>query len=367
MSVSVSVHTLSGVFLVFLLVVAAMSRSSRQLGMKRLARTRSQAVAVVVALGVLWWWFGHVFPYFTSSSTPAPRPPYRYVPLVLKDTRPLTDRTPLSRNSLLWPFGRPPPRLLTMPDDRIWYSQSGQDRILYHGFFKHTYRGTFVELGAVDGISFSNTKFLQDEMGWSGVLIEPSPDFEFLVKGVAKYSTNVPDGTRIRKGSFHGKRCASVQCLNVAICPYPGGFLDMLASNHPIDGNMVSGAADLITKGHQEQFKLKGKANKYRVSCMPMGQVLHQAGITRVDLLSLDVEGAEEIVLETMDWDNIPVYLLVIESHEKNSPTGPEGHERKHRILLQAGFQFLDKIEMDEWWINPNNAPVTMFQYLFGV
>jgi hypothetical protein len=35
--------------------------------------------------------------------------------------------------------------------------------------------GTFVELGALDGVLFSNTKFYEDTLGWTGVLIEAQP------------------------------------------------------------------------------------------------------------------------------------------------------------------------------------------------
>ena len=39
----------------------------------------------------------------------------------------------------------------------------------------------YVELGALDGSTFSNTKFFDETLGWGGVLIEPSPrNFEKL-------------------------------------------------------------------------------------------------------------------------------------------------------------------------------------------
>src|ERR1700755_589614 len=35
--------------------------------------------------------------------------------------------------------------------------------------------GTFIEAGAFDGETFSNTLNLEKEFGWSGLLIEPNP------------------------------------------------------------------------------------------------------------------------------------------------------------------------------------------------
>lgn len=52
------------------------------------------------------------------------------------------------------------------------YSQNNEEKIIldYFGFVT----GTFLDIGANDGVTFSNTKMLS-ERGWSGVLVEPSP------------------------------------------------------------------------------------------------------------------------------------------------------------------------------------------------
>ena len=42
-------------------------------------------------------------------------------------------------------------------------------------FFKNKKNGTYIELGALDGILYSNTKFFEDFLSWKGILIEPHP------------------------------------------------------------------------------------------------------------------------------------------------------------------------------------------------
>ena len=43
------------------------------------------------------------------------------------------------------------------------------------------HNGIFVEMGALDGVLFSNTKFFEDARNWRGLLIEPnSVEFEKL-------------------------------------------------------------------------------------------------------------------------------------------------------------------------------------------
>ena len=45
--------------------------------------------------------------------------------------------------------------------------------------------GTYLEVGAFNGEFFSNTLLLERDLGWTGILIEPVPDFynELLKKG----------------------------------------------------------------------------------------------------------------------------------------------------------------------------------------
>lgn len=65
----------------------------------------------------------------------------------------------------------------------MFYSQCGEDQFLNENFFKNKMNGVYVELGALDGILYSNTKFFEDTLNWSGVLIEPHPNkFDFLKK-----------------------------------------------------------------------------------------------------------------------------------------------------------------------------------------
>lgn len=52
------------------------------------------------------------------------------------------------------------------------YSQNDEEEFILKTF--GSYRGRFLDIGAFDNITFSNTRKLQ-ELGWSGVLVEPDP------------------------------------------------------------------------------------------------------------------------------------------------------------------------------------------------
>ena len=56
----------------------------------------------------------------------------------------------------------------------MFYSQQGEDMFIYRNFInKPREDGIFIELGAHDGITYSNTKFFEDKLLFSGILIEP--------------------------------------------------------------------------------------------------------------------------------------------------------------------------------------------------
>jgi hypothetical protein len=54
---------------------------------------------------------------------------------------------------------------------KMYYSQCEEDIFLNKNYFKNKKNGTYIELGALDGVLFSNTKFFEDTLNWTGILI----------------------------------------------------------------------------------------------------------------------------------------------------------------------------------------------------
>ena len=55
-------------------------------------------------------------------------------------------------------------------------SQWGEEKWLLEHFFAEKRNGVYVELGAVDGVRFSNTLALHTCRDWTGVLVEAPPN-----------------------------------------------------------------------------------------------------------------------------------------------------------------------------------------------
>ena len=59
----------------------------------------------------------------------------------------------------------------------MFYSQPREEVALYERFNKHPVKcyGTIVEMGALDGQLFSISKFFEDHLRWTRILIEANP------------------------------------------------------------------------------------------------------------------------------------------------------------------------------------------------
>ena len=64
----------------------------------------------------------------------------------------------------------------------MYYSQCQEDIFLNEHIFKNKQNGIYIELCALDGVLYSNTKFFEDTLNWTGILIEPHPDKFILLK-----------------------------------------------------------------------------------------------------------------------------------------------------------------------------------------
>ena len=126
--------------------------------------------------------------------------------------------------------------------------------------------GTFVELGALDGRTFSNTLMLEQCFGWTGILIEANP-------------------ISFSKLNASGRTAALVHS---AVCEAAGGFGGKQATvTFSLDGGETAGELTYLTKRRQRK-RLK---RSVEVPCEPLRSIMKRHGHSRVDFLSLDVEG----------------------------------------------------------------------------
>ena len=211
----------------------------------------------------------------------------------------------------------------------MYYSQCGEDKFINDNYFKNRRNGIFLEMGALDGVTYSNTKFFEDTLGWTGVLIEPHPiQFNNLKKtrpNCKLFNSLVSDETEELKFKY---------------------FLHGLSP--------VSGIADTLPESHiknwfesdNPQFKDLPQS-EIMMKPVTLTSIINASGVDHIDFFSLDVEGHELNVLKSFDF-SIPVNVLLIECLDDNDAKELEISD----LLKRNGFIFLEKTAHNNIWLN---------------
>ena len=87
-----------------------------------------------------------------------------------------------------------------------------------------------------------------------------------------------------------------------------------------------------------------------RMQCFPLYSILKAIGNPRVDLFSLDIEGAEFQVLQTIPWDKVDIRVILVEVAHLGKVF--EGNLKDFEDFLAAkGYKFYQSIEVDNLYV----------------
>ncbi len=202
-------------------------------------------------------------------------------------------------------------------------SQCGQDQFVHEHYFCCLKGGAFVDIGAHDGISLSNTYFLEKEMGWTGLCIEPIPKVFAELKKNRK-ATCIQGCVSDRSG--------------------PSQFLKITG---PIE--MLSGLVDRYDPRHLERVRREvssegGSYETIDVQCYRFNDLLEQNGIKHVHFLSIDTEGGEFEIISSIDFDRFEIDVMTIENNYNDPRFTP--------YLAEQGFRFVRSLDQDMIFIN---------------
>ncbi len=207
-------------------------------------------------------------------------------------------------------------------------SQNGQD-LWVKKVFNNKRDGYFLEIGGGDGVWISNTLLLEKELGWTGILVEPTKAFERLV-------VNRPNCICINK-------CISSDYRTVTLFEIhdkgQAGISDKASSN-----TLLTQVSDIPIE-ELDKFNSKwGEAKEaYVVDAVPLASILDEAQApSHIDYFSLDVEGHEEAILIDFPFKQYSFGCLGIENP---SP-------RLHQRLLLLGYKNVKRIGGDTMYLN---------------
>ena len=184
--------------------------------------------------------------------------------------------------------------------------------------------GVFVEVGANDGVSHSNTYGLA-QVGWSGICIEPAP--------------------RAAQACRRNHAGHDVQVIEMAVSAPGVNSLTLTLA-----GELTSGSKE-TTNLYREMEWSKRHVTKdvVTVPCIPLGQLLASMKVPRdFNLLVVDVEGLEEDVFKGLDLDVYRPQVIAVElvdTHRDFSRLS-ESSRRVRQVIESAGYsvQYKDPV-----------------------
>lgn len=207
----------------------------------------------------------------------------------------------------------------------IYYSQYGQDEWLYSNLFKDKKDGLFLDCGAHDGVTLSNTKFFED-LGWNGICVEPIPNV------YAKLAANRNCVTL--EGAVWSSRCSKTFTI--------------------IDGysEMLSGISESYNQAHIHRINHEVQTHNQNVQnievqCFSINDILYDLtnnGSKTLDFMSIDVEGSEPEILSSLDYSKYKIKVIVCENNYEDISL--------RNLMKEKGFSFTKRLGVDDVFQN---------------
>ena len=185
-------------------------------------------------------------------------------------------------------------------------------------FFNHVRGGMVVEVGANEPVGiYSQSWHLEEELGWKCLLVEPNP---VLAEKARNSRTN---------SVIFECACVSRDDAGDLVLYVPLDGAEEVTGHASIGKNID----DFSYKNHKE----------YAVKTSTLDSLLEKENVSKIDLLSIDVEGAEMEVLKGIDLLKYRPRLILLE--DKHVYLDKHGHLKNH------GYKLVKRTNLNFWYI----------------
>ncbi|MBE9224280.1 FkbM family methyltransferase [Phormidium sp. LEGE 05292] len=223
--------------------------------------------------------------------------------------------------------------------DKQSYSQFGEDLEILK-FFNFKKLAYYVEIGANDGITNSNT-FLLEQQGWKGLLVEANPDL------IPCCLQSRPNSIVMNYAVVASEKIGTIDFYRVVGGPRG---LDGLSTT-VTDGNFIS----MINQ-------YGGKVEKISVPATILDDILNQNNSpVGFELLSIDVEGAELEVLKGFSIEHFKPRIILVEDNSQGKDVCVRNYLKLH------GYVRVHRTGVNDWYVNYQDAVFFSFKRIILV
>eukprot|EP01084_Bolivina_argentea_P153384 267454_1 len=111
----------------------------------------------------------------------------------------------------------------------------------------------------------------------------------------------------------------------------------------------MSGIADIVGGGSNNYFDY--------VHCGPLALYLNDIGVKNINYFSLDVEGSENAVLQTIDFDKVKIDIWQIESWNRMCHTNCTKRNKFRNFMVNKGYNLVQNFfGRDDLFIHRNST-----------
>ena len=197
-----------------------------------------------------------------------------------------------------------------------FHSQQNEDKYLLKLFeLENVKNGKFLEIGAYDGVTFSNSYFLETDFDFLGILIEPQID---------KFNE-----LKINRSEN--------KLFNYAVTNSEEEMVEFIGNNLEA-GTTRNISTDIEKYNEWKPFYVQNKK---------MSDIITNSKFEYLDVMFIDTEGSELEIIESIDF-KFPIKLIVIEKHTELV----ERDNSLKNILYLNNFKLLYSIRGNYWFIN---------------
>jgi len=202
-----------------------------------------------------------------------------------------------------------------------YFSQYKQDKFLDDVLFFKKEKGFYIDIGAHDGVTISNSLFFEKYRNWNGICIEPNPKvYQKLIKNRKSTNLNV---------------CIGDENKNVKFTQIEG-YSEMLSG--------ITANYDLrhIKRIDKELEQKGGKRSEIEIQMIKLNDVQ----ITKnkiIDFISIDTEGNEFNILKSIEFNKIEVNAIVVENNYKDL--------KIRNYLMNNGYKFIINLDSDDVYL----------------